>query len=276
VSGLFHRLAAQALGRPSPLRPGVRLPLAPGPGLLEEPLHPPAPGVAPAPPRPARLSPGPGVGAAGTDLPPIAGDGPRGEREDAAAERGERAPLARPAPMPPPAPPVERPVPPAGGPRDAPQPVDARRASAESVVTEEPARRAVAPPAVAGGDRRTGHERMPALPGNPEQRRPAVPVAAPRPRVAPGPAGWKPLLPEQPVAPIPASPARWPAPGEPAPSAEGRDRPVTEVTEVHVSIGRIEVTAPRGPAPKPGPRPSDEGTPMSLDEYLTRRERART
>lgn len=49
---------------------------------------------------------------------------------------------------------------------------------------------------------------------------------------------------------------------------------VEETTEVHVSIGRIEVTAvheappPRRPAPK-------ANKPMSLDEYLTKREAGR-
>jgi hypothetical protein len=61
-----------------------------------------------------------------------------------------------------------------------------------------------------------------------------------------------------------SSPAAASAPHTP-PAAESP-------TEVHVHIGRIEVTAVQ---PPPAPKPAARGgpQPMSLDEYLARRER---
>ena len=57
----------------------------------------------------------------------------------------------------------------------------------------------------------------------------------------------------------------------------GLDSPVTsrkgvveETTEVHVSIGRIEVTAVHEPAPAK-PATARRPAPMSLDEYLAKR-----
>jgi hypothetical protein len=80
------------------------------------------------------------------------------------------------------------------------------------------------------------------------------------------------------VAPAPLLPLEAPAParsptGRPSasPLSYRATATVEETTEVHVSIGRIEVTAvheappPRRPAPK-------ANKPMSLDEYLARRE----
>ena len=51
---------------------------------------------------------------------------------------------------------------------------------------------------------------------------------------------------------------------------ESRTRNEPENTEVHVHIGRIEVTAVHEAAPERPKRPPARG-PMSLDEYLTRR-----
>jgi hypothetical protein len=47
---------------------------------------------------------------------------------------------------------------------------------------------------------------------------------------------------------------------------------LAEPTEVHVTIGRIEVTAMHAPAPPPRKAP-DTRAPMSLDEYLARRQK---
>ena len=47
----------------------------------------------------------------------------------------------------------------------------------------------------------------------------------------------------------------------------------TEATEVHVSIGRIEITAVQAPAP-PNRKPVAGRKPLSLDDYLARRGRA--
>jgi hypothetical protein len=49
---------------------------------------------------------------------------------------------------------------------------------------------------------------------------------------------------------------------------------VEETTEVHVSIGRIEVTAVHEPAPTKPPAPR-RNAPMSLDDYLAKRHRGR-
>lgn len=73
------------------------------------------------------------------------------------------------------------------------------------------------------------------------------------------------------------TPARWdaaPAVADvTARALEGRARRVTTEREVHVSIGRIEVTAlregpPRARKPRNGPEP------MSLDDYLASRQRS--
>lgn len=48
---------------------------------------------------------------------------------------------------------------------------------------------------------------------------------------------------------------------------------VEETTEVHVSIGRIEITAVHeAPPSRPAPRAGKGNKPMSLDEYLARRQ----
>jgi hypothetical protein len=72
----------------------------------------------------------------------------------------------------------------------------------------------------------------------------------------------------------PASPSRGPRavprprkPDTPAPARE-------EVTEVHVSIGRIELTALQD-APRPRREPARTRKPQSLEEYLKRREAER-
>jgi len=54
------------------------------------------------------------------------------------------------------------------------------------------------------------------------------------------------------------------------PARQGRGS-LEETTEVHVSIGRIEVTAVHEPAPAK-PAPARRSAPMSLDEYLARRQ----
>lgn len=66
------------------------------------------------------------------------------------------------------------------------------------------------------------------------------------------------------------------APGRPSTISADQRSPgtVEETTEVHVNIGRIEVTAVQeAPAQKPGPRHRPQ--PMSLDEYLARRQGGR-
>jgi hypothetical protein len=64
------------------------------------------------------------------------------------------------------------------------------------------------------------------------------------------------------------------APSAPRPAAfafpESVPGHVEEITEVHVSIGRVEIVAPPGPAKQPA-RPPVERKSMSLDDYLARR-----
>ncbi|OGB18810.1 MAG: hypothetical protein A3E51_17970 [Burkholderiales bacterium RIFCSPHIGHO2_12_FULL_67_38] len=60
------------------------------------------------------------------------------------------------------------------------------------------------------------------------------------------------------------------------PQRPGRGSRVEETTEVHVSIGRIEVTAihePAAPTQRPAAR---RKAPVSLDEYLARRQGGRS
>jgi hypothetical protein len=91
---------------------------------------------------------------------------------------------------------------------------------------------------------------------------------------APEPPAWpqvEPLL-------APAIRVRWPASAAQPPPAQrsGREGPVDTTTEVHVSIGRIEVTAihePAAPAQRPAAR---RKAPVSLDEYLSRRQGGRS
>ncbi len=50
--------------------------------------------------------------------------------------------------------------------------------------------------------------------------------------------------------------------------------PADEAPTVHVTIGRIEITAVHAP-PQPQPKPTPARQPMSLDDYLARRNRGR-
>lgn len=67
--------------------------------------------------------------------------------------------------------------------------------------------------------------------------------------------------------------------GRPAPTGDHQGRAsfgmIEETTEVHVTIGRIEVTAIHEPAPSQPTAPRRK-PPMSLDDYLTRRQGGRS
>lgn len=101
--------------------------------------------------------------------------------------------------------------------------------------------------------------------------------APPRPDTTPtsaSPPTWRqvePLL-------APAIRVRWPTSAAlpPQDHQPGRGGPSDTTTEVHVSIGRIEVTAihePAAPAQRPAAR---RKAPVSLDEYLARRQGGRS
>ena len=80
-----------------------------------------------------------------------------------------------------------------------------------------------------------------------------------------------PLLPRQNNAP-PSASALWPAVSPAASTARAAD----EATEVHIHIGRIEVTAVHG-APPPRKRPAAAApAPTPLDTYLAARQRERS
>lgn len=73
---------------------------------------------------------------------------------------------------------------------------------------------------------------------------------------------------------VPAAPAtRTPAhaPAWAQDRARVATRQVEETTEVHVSIGRIEVTALQAATPPPRKTPRAGRAPLSLDDYLARR-----
>lgn len=111
-----------------------------------------------------------------------------------------------------------------------------------------------------------------ALPGSPE----AAPTPPDRQDHLPAVSPLAPAEARQPAALLPPVPAPMPSLADPWTTAVPRrartaDRATdTEPTEVHVTIGRIEVTAVREPAaaPKPAAR---RNAPMSLDEYLAQR-----
>ena len=98
-----------------------------------------------------------------------------------------------------------------------------------------------------------------AQPTHPNHHAPAPPTAAPAP-----------LLPRQNNAP-PSASAPWSAVSPAASPARVAD----EATEVHIHIGRIEVTAMHEVAP-PRKRPAAAPAPTPLDTYLAARQRERS
>jgi hypothetical protein len=82
----------------------------------------------------------------------------------------------------------------------------------------------------------------------------------------------EPLLP-------PTQPVRTPRAPTASASIDNQGRlpagTIEETTEVHISIGRIEVTAVHEPAPAK-PAAARRNAPMSLDDYLAKRHGGRT
>ncbi len=88
----------------------------------------------------------------------------------------------------------------------------------------------------------------------------------------------EPLLPARPLVRSQITAALGPAlttHAAPGSQVGGRSAAAAETTEVHVNIGRIEVTAVHE-APSKKPKGAPARKPMSLDEYLSRRQRSRT
>jgi hypothetical protein len=238
VTGLFHRLARQVVG-PEPLRArtAARLPFAAPPAV-----------EAPQTPRQAVAAPAAG----------------RIDSDPAAEGRRESV---LPAPPPLMAPAAQRR-------EDSPPQRDERRAAAEvataghAAPVEGPEAEDAAPRAEAavpslptaparGWDPPTGRAGS-AVAGRGRRAEPAAtppPVAAGRP---------EPLLAE--VSPPPAAVRRAQAPAADRASGAGRPDP----PEVHVHIGRIEVTSVADPPPSRGPAVRRAPT-LSLEDYLAKR-----
>jgi hypothetical protein len=248
MSGLFHRLAAQALGKAQPVVHSLaHIPYVAPLELVDESA---AEGT-PAPP----------------EMPAPLGNLGRDARIDGA-----------PRPLDPGFPLVLQP----------PTPVlSAQTVRSEDRASAEPTRA----PLLATSSRRLPPADLPAD-GRPLQPVAGIPTALlpvqTREGVAPAPAGTvepraaEPAAPSPRLAPAPLlspSPLAWPRS-----NASGRSplvRPLEvanaqqdETTEVHVHIGRIEVTALHE-APPPKPKRPPARSPMSLDDYLARRKEER-
>ncbi|MFD2468078.1 hypothetical protein [Amycolatopsis silviterrae] len=97
------------------------------------------------------------------------------------------------------------------------------------------------------------------------------PADAPAPQTTPAPTGSAPVARAYPVEPVRAHPVARAEPAPPPPQAlvVRRRKPPAE-PDVHISIGRVEVTARPAPAPVAKPRPERKPL-LSLDDYLRER-----
>lgn len=264
MSSLLQRLADVALGAPTAtLHAMARLPYLAPPALMPadtdadtpaalRPATPPRAGEAPFPtlapradgrPSSSRPTAPPTTAEPRPPVPPQASRQPVDIRDAA-----EPQPTAEPAAQPHDTPPAERfsitigPAPGTGAKSAAPTPSPV----VENTNTPPPAaspQQPTAPPRQAG-------PRLEARPARP----PSNPAEPPR-ALLPQTSGSPP--------PRPAAPATLRPPAHPqAPAAE---------PEIHVHIGRVEVTAVHRPAEPPKRSPSSRPQPMSLDEYLARR-----
>ena len=278
-SRLLHRLTAQALGVARPVRPLARLPFFAAPALRAEQIErtmpaagsPPA--VAPRGWRDQKQTPGPAM-----ETRPPAPDGGRDAHQWRQNGTGPKpmvaGDLVRQAPqlVGDEAPRVDPPGPAPTSLNTAPRPAsplgrDGATHLAPSVaatVDGHPGPHAVLPSAAA--PEAPGRRAPRAGPGIP-------PVAAlPSDLGTTAPHVLEALLsPQRPEA--SASPAK----GAKYPTVMSGDRQrlgsngVEEITEVHVSIGRIEVSVPVQPDPHPARPPARPPT-MSLDDYLARKQ----
>lgn len=267
MSGLFTRLARQLRGEVPLLHAAARLPFHGAPPTLEWPEV-----------DPAALPDAPAATSADALRPPAADAPPA----DAPGILAAMLPTARRLPA------ARTPEPPAA-------PTTASTGWAPPAA--QPAHAAAPSPVDSPGDARrddtlTGSERPPeaVAMGAPERTGAAgrswpLPAAALRPAAAPGqaPALTAPSLPPPLMAPAGmAGPTATHAAA--APHGELRGPPVRRggehtlssapaPNEVHVHIGRIEVTALREAPARPAARKAGRA-PMSLDEYLARRQKA--
>lgn len=258
MTGLFRRLARQALGRPQPtVRSMARLPFQAPPEWRETDEAAVAAGAQNAP-LPDDLQAVPAEAPERPVAPPAAAP-------DMPAARPRTGRYAR-APSPTAAAPTHAIPAPVASPA-------ARRADIEHGRAERrlPSERGPFSAPAADAPDSPGGERLGAGEAAVTAQRPTPPARPVRAAAEPSPA---PLLPAD----TPASPARTaerrptataaPAARAKVPAADGAAAPA----EVHIHIGRIEVTAmPEAPAPK---RARKAGSaPLSLDDYLARRQR---
>jgi len=281
MSGLLHRLASQTLSGAKPvIHPVARMRYVAPLELIEsESLpspsdHPSLPGVEPGPGPRTRVTPASGP----TPVARREADVVRPDlrpRDPAAAEEGtspgvEPGPRTRVIPTSGPTPVARREagiVRPDLRPRD---PAAAEEGTSGERGAGHRTSDRIATPKSAETEHRASfvEDRLPAeitlLPGPQEA---ALPAAVPAGRSAEMPPPPTPLVVPVETAPFPSS---WdPGPVRAAPFAPTRDED-REPTEVHVHIGRIEVTAVHEPAPPKRTR-QPARKPMSLDEYLSRR-----
>jgi hypothetical protein len=224
MSGFFHRLAAQAIGRGKAVHSAARLAYMPPPPLPEQAAEEAA--------RALRHQP-PAVAAVRATAPAL-----RQSTRQAQASPDNGRPVSQPPHNPiPRAAPKDRP----GDPPDA-RPTAAPRRSPEDVGSE-----AVLEP-LSTTARKQSATIFRDDPGEPIGAAPVMPPAAPR------------LLPQRLASEAPDA----------GPRVFERRSSREETTEVHVSIGRVEVTAVHEAPPTRRPAPHAV-KPMSLEEYLTRR-----
>ncbi|WP_287964487.1 hypothetical protein [Diaphorobacter sp.] len=242
MNGLLQRLAARATGSAWTVRSDARLPFAGAPGIVQaQAVEPSEPAAAP---RPAQASAGPAA-IAQQAVPPAAepahGASPPAARTRQMAAAQDSATTA-PRPEQKPAAAIHAEADPAGPPG-----LDDMAHTTETVAAPTAARHI--PPA---------HAQGPAAHADPAPLLPAgkAPEAAPTPHVRAAAAH-----PGTPRAPHALPPPWTPSPTQAAPA---------EPAEVHVHIGRIEVTAIAQPQP-PRRAARERAQPLSLDAYLARR-----
>ncbi|MFC3284033.1 hypothetical protein [Litchfieldella rifensis] len=255
MSGLLRRLARQATGQaPARVHAPARLPYHAAPDPLSEEAS--SPLTTPAPrgtdtPHPADATPAPMTASTTADTsapiapppPPLIGEAPRGDVSDPTPADTETPTTVRTTPAPSDAAPIAAQATPPG-PEETPDAWDARIEPASVAHRREAAEMPTskAPDVAAASTRDT--------PYPPEPERQAPPEALLPPLVD------RPLTPRSTAAATPSLAA-------------------DSAAEVHVHIGRIEVTAVQEPAPTK--RPSKRGpSPMSLDEYLASRRGSRS
>ena len=244
MTGLLHRLAARANGSTSSVRSDARLPFAAA-GLQETaptlaaqaPQTEPMPLLQPAAPtsaRPAQAAAAPAA-VPSTPTPP---------------SRLQQAPWQAPTPAPSAAPPAQ-PVPLHSGLEPLANDAPARPPATHAIRAQQEAAASLAKPLVPAA--------WPVEEAASAQSQPSQPPRDPAPLL--------PVHTATPLSAMPASPAPYARAATWAGSGPSTPR---EDTEVHIHIGRIDITAVHE-APKAKPRAREPAQPVSLQAYLAKR-----